>query len=207
MLYKGRIIKDADTILFGMPSLEDARQEEGQEEDPLLLQQRIEDIERQAYEKGFAAGEKAGLQMGEQKALLLLEGLEKVINELKSLKDNIPKELEPQVFDLAVALAKRIVIEELTINPEVIVRIVKEALRKLERSGAITIKINPALYDLFVKLKPELTEIHPEIVFDVDPSVSVNGPLVIGPVEEVVTDIDTQIANIVEDIRGELGTR
>jgi hypothetical protein len=30
---------------------------------------------------------------------------------------------------------------------------------------------------------------------------------VIGPVEEIVTDIDTQIANIVEDIRGELGTR
>lgn len=204
-MYKGRVMKGGDTVLFGMPSLE--KTNTSKKGGTQSSEQKAEAIEREAYEKGFASGEKAGFAMGEQKAALLLDRLETIIRAMNALKSSVIKELEPQVFDLAITIARRIVIEELTIKPDVIVRIVKEAMKKLERTGPITIKINPALYDLFVKMKPELIDLHPEIVFDVDPSASTTGPLVIGPMEEVVTDIEAQMTNIIEDIGGNIGAR
>jgi len=157
-------------------------------------------IEREAYEKGFATGERAGFEMGEQKAKVLIEKVEALINELVSLKQQIAKEVEPQCVELAVGIARKIVIKEMTTKPEEIVRMVKEALLKLERTGQITIKVNPALYDFFTRHKPDIVKIHPDIVFDADPSVSRYGTVVMGPVEDVVTDVDEQLKNLIKDI-------
>lgn len=202
MLYRGRVVKGGNTPSYGMPSLETT----SKKGELLFFEHSAETKEREAYEKGFASGEKAGFAMGEQKAALLIERLETIIRDMKAIKDNVIKELEPQIFDFAIAVARKIVIEELALKPEVIVEMVKEAVRKIERIGTITIKVSPSLYELFLKKKTELTEIHPEIVFDVDPSASSIGPLVIGPMEEVVTDIDAQMTSVVEDIRGNLGS-
>jgi flagellar biosynthesis/type III secretory pathway protein FliH len=76
----------------------------------------------------------------------------------------------------------------------------KEALLKLERTGQVTIKVNPALFEFFTKHKPDLTTIHPDIVFDADPSVTKYGAVVMGPVEDVVTDIDEQLKNLIKDL-------
>ncbi len=157
-------------------------------------------IERDAYAKGFATGEKAGFEMGEQKAQVLLDKVETLINELTTLRQKIVKEVEQQCLELSVSIARKIIIKELTVNPEEIVRMTKEALLKLERSGQITIKVNPILYEFFTRHKPDLLAIHPDIVFDADPSVSQYGAVVMGPMEDVVTDVDEQIKNLIKDL-------
>ena len=113
--------------------------------------------------------------------------------------------VETQVVDLSVAIARRIIIEEINMKPEIIVTMVKEALKRLQRVGNIRIKINPTLHDLFMKMKPELLEIHEDITFDVDSHVPVTGPLVISEIEEVVTDIDSLIDNIMDEMKGTEG--
>ena len=50
-------------------------------------------------------------------------------------------------------------------------------------------------------MKAELAEFRTEILFDVDPSVSPSGPVVVGTSEEVLTDVDDQIRTIVDDMR------
>ncbi len=196
LLYKGKILKNREATLYNMPPLEKRTSV-----NDLSFLQKTEDIERQAYEKGFASGEKTGIAAGEQKISLLIERLEKMIEELTVFKANLVKDLEPQVVNLAIAIARKIVIEELSIRPEIIVTIVKEALRKLQRTGDVTIKINPTIHDLFMRKKPELLEIHEEIILQADPNVPLTGPLVIGQTEEAVTDIDTLLADIMEGIR------
>jgi flagellar assembly protein FliH len=207
LLSKGRIIKCGETILFDMPCLE--RSYPGQartdEETLLYAAQRAEAVEREAYERGFTAGEKAGFEMGEQKAAVLLGRLENLLREIGVMKATLVTEIEPQITDLAVGIAKKIIMEELKTDPGIIVNVVKEAIRKIERTGTITIKLNPGLYDLFTRKKPELLEVHPDIVYEVDPSVPATGPLVIGEKEAVITDIDSQLKNIAEDIEGGRG--
>ena len=196
-MFDNRIMKQSDAALYRMPSLE-----EEMPRNQGILQER-ENIQRQAYEEGFASGEKAGFAAGEQKAYVLVERLEKIINEITAFKENLIVEAEGQVVDLASAIAGKIIIEEINTKPGIIITMVKESLKKLQRLGAITIKINPALYDLFMKKKSELIDIHEDIIFDVNSNVPVTGPLVISETEEVVTDIDSLLNNIIEEMKTE----
>lgn len=196
-MYKNQDI-DKDIIQYKMPLLEKRDKNEPDVENKLSMSQKLEALEREAYEKGFEAGEKAGFSIGEQKALVLIEKIDALLKELISLKEQILRELEPEILELALSIAKKIITKELKTNPDEIVEITKEALKKLTRKGQIIIKINPNLYNLFIKHKPEISEIHQDIVLDPDPTVSHS--IIISPDEEIVTDIDDQLKNLIRDI-------
>jgi flagellar biosynthesis/type III secretory pathway protein FliH len=167
------------------------------------LLNKVEEMQRLAYEEGFTTGEKAGFATGEQKASVLLERLEKIIGEIIAIREELVSSLESQVVHLSMAIARKIIIEEVNTRPEIIVTMVQEALKKLQKMGTITIKINPALYELFTRSNQRLLDIHPDIVFDVNAGVPVTGPLVISDREEVVTDIDSLLSNIMEEMHVE----
>ncbi|MBC8412126.1 hypothetical protein H8E50_00470 [bacterium] len=178
-----------------MPSLEN-------EDSTANTQKQLEELQRQAYEEGFATGEKAGYSAGEQKAVVLMERLEKILGEIIAIKEDMITSLEPQVVDLSVAVARKIINEEIRLNPELIITLVREAMKHLKKVGTITIKINPTLKELFVNNRSALTEIHEDIVFDVNPNVPLSGPMVTSETEEVVTDVESMLQNILDEWKG-----
>lgn len=192
-MYSNNVLKNSDAALFNMPSLEEDKR-------PGDIIQRAEEIQRQAYEEGFASGEKAGFAEGEQKAVLLIDKLEKIIRDILDFQENTAAELEPQVINLSTVIARKIISEEIKMKPEIILNMVQEALITLQRVGTITIKINPALKELISKKKSNLLDIHRNIIFDISSNVSVSGPLVTSETEEVVTDIESLIDNIVKEM-------
>jgi flagellar biosynthesis/type III secretory pathway protein FliH len=189
-LLSKRITRDPELVRFDMPALKE----------DYTVGRSADRIEREAYEKGYAAGEKAGFEMGEKKAKVIIDKLDSLLADVTTLRQRTLKEMETQCVELAVSVARKIVVKELTVQPSEIVKMTKEGLLKIERTGQITIKVNPALYDFFMKHKPDLTRIHPDIVFDVDPSVSPFATVVMGPVEDVVTDLDEQLKNLIKDM-------
>jgi flagellar assembly protein FliH len=199
-LFSDRLIKDCDAELFTMPSLED---EKNITREDLLRE--AEEIQRKAYEEGYAAGEKAGRSEGERQAALLVEKAGRLLSELVEFKKNFVETLESQVLDLSFAIAEKVIATEIETRPEVVVNVVRESLRRLSKSGRITIKINPALQEIFNKSKPELTDIHEDIVFELNSNIPVSGPMVISETEEVVTDIKSLLANISEEMRATEG--
>lgn len=202
MSFKGRIINREEVPVFPMPELieKDVEEIKTKEERPP-----IEEIEREAYERGFEAGEKAGFAMGEEKAKVVIERIHNLLMDLTSLRQRILNELQVQIIELATSMAKKIVLQELKTDPETIINMTKEAIMRIERTGSVTIKINPSLYNLFMRLKPELQNIHEDLIIDVDPSLSAQGTLVIGPQEEVSTDVDEQLRNIIKELGDRIG--
>ncbi len=196
-MFNDKVFKRREVALYSMPSLEDDRTLQS----PDAMLEKAGELQRKAYEEGFSAGEKAGFSEGRQKALVLTERLEAVLKETAVLKEQMISDAETQLVALAAEIARRVVIEEVGTRPELIVTMVREALKRLQRVGKITIKINPALHDLFIKKTPEIMEIHENIIFDVDAHVPVTGPLVISETEEVVTDIDSLLSNIIEEMK------
>lgn len=196
MSFNGKVMRCSEATAYSMPSFEDDRLPGKREE---LLQQ-TEELQRRAYEEGFNAGEKAGFAEGERRAAVLINRLERIIQDVAVFKEGLVDAMEGQVVGLATSLARKIISEEIRMRPEVIVGVVRESLKKLQRMGRITIKINPALEELFMKNKSKLTDIHDDIVFDVSGGVSLTGPLVISQTEEVVTDIDALMANMIREI-------
>ena len=192
-MFSKKILKNSEATLYTMPTLE---------AESRARMQSIEDRQRLGYEEGFASGEKAGFRSGEEKASILIEQLSNIIQEILAFKDGFIKETEGQIVDLSIAIAKKIIYDEVTLNPEIIVSIVRNALKKMQRKGTITIKINPALHELLTKHQDSLLGIHNDIIFDANEKMPVTGALVIGQNEEVVTDLDSIVANIVEQIKG-----
>ena len=188
MLNNNIILKSEDVALFCMPSLEEKSTK------------KIEEIERQAYEEGFAAGEKAGFSEGEQKAVILIDSLHELLEKIAGFKDELVDNLESQAVDLSICIARKVINEEVQTRPDVIVSMVKEALRRLQRSGTISVKINPVLHELFMEKKSELMEIHRDITFDVNANIAVAGPLVVSEIEEVVTDVESLLDNVIDKV-------
>jgi len=194
LLSRRKVDQGAQLAPFSMPALKDN----------YAVGRTADHIEREAYEKGYASGERSGFEMGEQKAGVLIERLEALLADVATLRQRIVREVEPQVVELAVAMARKIVVRELATKPDDIVKMAKEGLLRLERTGQITIKVNPLLYDFLNKHKPELARVHPDIMIDADPAVSKFGTVVMGPVEDVVTDLDEQIKNLIKDMNDHL---
>lgn len=197
MLNSNETIEVEDVALFCMPSLEDDRICI----DEKSLRERAEEIQRQAYEEGFASGEKAGFAEGEQKAAVLICSLHELLKEIAGFKDELVDNLESQAVDLSIIIARKIITEEVQTRPEVIVSMVKEALRRLQKSGTISVKINPVLHDLFMSRKAELMEVHGDITFDVNSNIAISEPLVMSQIEGVITDIESILDNVVDELK------
>lgn len=202
MSSKGRIIYEAEVSPFTMPEL---LEKEAENREVKEIDHTIDEIEREAYERGFEAGEKAGLAMGEEKAKIILEKIENLLKDLLTLRKKMLTDLQAEIIELVTSIARKIILRELETEPETLLNMTKEALMKIERTGPITIKINPSLYNLFMRLKPELQNLHEDLIFDVDPSISAQGTIVVGPQEEVSTDIDEQLRNLIKELGERIG--
>jgi flagellar assembly protein FliH len=199
-LYRNKILKNYSADSYSMPSLErlpspcKGKAGSPAKKDPV-------DIEREAYEKGYASGEKAGYEMGRQKAALLFNHLENLFQEVSTLKEKMLSELEPQMVLLAVTIARKILKEESATHPEIAAKMIKEAITKISKTGTITIKLNRPLYDLLIEKKEEFQKIFPDLLFELDSDCPTGGAVVRSLSEEVQTDFDFQLSNIIEDLR------
>ena len=113
-------------------------------------------------------------------------------------------EVEPQIVLLSVTLARQILKEELKSSPEVVEKMVREALMKINKIGPMTIKLNQPLYDRLVKKKKEFQEIFPDLIFELDTKAPEGGAVVRNMAEEIQTDLDFQLSNMIEDLRTHL---
>ncbi len=210
-MYKGKLVERGAVSKFDLPSFEGAagppragKPEAHRRRPP---ERTPADIEREGYARGFEAGKKAGSERVAREAAPLLSGLRAAVDEAGALRERIVREAEPQVVELAVAVARRILIGELSENPGRIAGIVKEAIRRIERAGPVTVRVHPDLAHLIAGLQAGTAGFQAEILLDVDPSVPPAGPIVTGATEEVLTDVDEQIRVIVEEMRSERATR
>ena len=119
-----------------------------QESELLVLQARekVSEIEKEAYEIGFAQGQKAGLEVGEKMVETLLKQYSVSIEELNKLRKEVFSSSERQVIRLALEIAKKIVKREVAIDDELILTLVKVALDRVADQALITIRVNPKDY-------------------------------------------------------------
>ena len=197
-------LSQKDHAVQPMPDFSAENPSQGQDAGA-VISNNLEALEREAYEKGFAAGEKEGLAMGDQKARVLVGKIEALIGELSSFREKTAREMEPQFVELAVSAARQIVIEELTVNPEAVKRIVREALSKMQPGGKITIRTSPSVLETISKHKPELLGGHADIVFESDAAVARLSCVITSDVQEVSTDIDSQFKDLIRQMAATLG--
>ncbi len=117
-------------------------------DDTLLAehQGRLAAIEREAFTKGYAQGERAGLEAGGKRAEAMLRRIAHTIEELGGLRQTLIQETEREMVQLALTLARRVVHREITLDPELAAALAHVALERLGTTTPATIRLNPEDY-------------------------------------------------------------
>ena len=98
----------------------------------------LEEVERRAYEEAFAKGREAGLvaaRAESQQALNQLNAqvqrLESVLGSLSKPLDHVNAEVEQQLLNLTLSVARQLVRRELRIDPTQVIAIIRETVALL----------------------------------------------------------------------------
>jgi flagellar assembly protein FliH len=103
-------------------------------------------IERDAFGQGYAQGERAGAEAAAQRSEAVLQRLKQTVGELQALRAEMIHKTERQVVQLAIAMARRIVHREITLDPELLSAMARVALDRLGESSTATIRLHPDDY-------------------------------------------------------------
>jgi flagellar assembly protein FliH len=109
------------------------------------------EIEKEAYERGFSEGEKAGKEVGEKMVEALLKQYSQTLEELANLRKQIFTASEREVIRLSLEIARKVVKREVTIDEEVIMALVKVALNRLGDESVMTVRVNPRDYQSILR--------------------------------------------------------
>jgi flagellar assembly protein FliH len=114
-------------------------------------QLRLAALERDAFATGYAQGERAGLEAGNTRAEAMLRRLAQTLEELGTLRESMIRQTEHQMVDLALAIARRILRRETTLDGDLIVAMARVALERLGEAGSATIRLSPEDYSQTVQ--------------------------------------------------------
>lgn len=159
-----------------------------------------EDLEQAAFCRGFSDGEKKGYEQGERDgrdAALkqlepLLQNLRQMLAELEFFRQRESRNLEKELVELALAIARKVVGREVAVRPDTVAHLMRDAIGHLEHAGPLTIRLNPAdlerLSDGSLQVLKGLTE-PGRVRFEADASLSVGGCFI----ESEAGDMDARI--------------
>jgi flagellar assembly protein FliH len=123
----------------------DAKQEPSQ---PI---QDTKQIKEEAYKQGLSEGKKAGLKAAQKRVEGLIEEIGKNMERLKDLEINLRKACEREIVELALAIARKIIMREIKTDPNTIAHIACTSLEKIPFSPQIRIRVNPADWEDITK--------------------------------------------------------
>ncbi|MBI5599108.1 MAG: hypothetical protein HY890_05150 [Deltaproteobacteria bacterium] len=113
-------------------------------------------VEREAYEKGFAAGEKAGMEMGQEKMNGVVKRLATMLDELLNFKKRFYSDREREVAELIMRVAEKVVHAELSINRDIVINSINIAVKAVNAAEDVLIKLNPSDMDYLLRVKPDV---------------------------------------------------
>jgi flagellar assembly protein FliH len=159
-------------------------------------------LEREAFANGYAAGERAGLEAGNKRAEAMLRRLAQTLDELRSLRGALVRQTEQQMVQLALAIAKRILRRETTIDQDLLVAMARVALERLGDAGAATIRLNPEDYAQTVQRHGDHWA-GARVTVVADPSVSRGGCLVESDFGVVDASVEAQFDQVARAFAGD----
>jgi len=161
-----------------------------------------EEIEKIGYEKGYQEGK----EKEREKIREIIAILQKIVKDLEIKKEIIVDEMEQKTVEIAMATARKIIKKEIDQDPQVILRTVREALKRIKQAQKITIKVNPLDWTTLKKVQPELLFSSLEkknIYIEKDETITRGGSLIETDKEIIDARLEQQIYKVNKALLGE----
>ncbi len=123
------------------------------------LEDHRHDVLDKAYQEGLAQGKQAGYNAIKSE----LDQLTATVHEINAQKHQVLEKMKPELLQLTVAMAERIVRKVLDKDPDQFTKIVEEALTKITDKEKVVIRANSAHLTTLRKNKDLLHQAFPDI--------------------------------------------
>jgi len=169
-----------------------------------------EQIREQARIAGEAVGRAAGLRAGAEQLESGLSALSSALDQVQDLREELVGVLELDAVELAFALAERILSGTLDIQPERVLDVARNALRRAADRNRVTLVVNPDDLDLVTdsvqRLRGELGGIeHCDV--QSDRRVGRGGVILRTEAGEIDATVETQLDRAREIVAEAIGKR
>ncbi len=197
--HSGSVVSDQSTVIsWNLPEIEEKEDPTAKED----FKSRIARLEREAYEKGFAQGQKDGLDLEKSKMEEMGKQYEALLLELRDLKIQIFHESEGEMLRLVELMLKKIIGEEIKTNSAVIKHCISSAAKFLTDKRKVRIIINPDDMEEVKKMLPDLVKLTKGGNFQLmeDPSIGKGGCMLETGFGRVNATIEDQIDEMLKVI-------
>jgi flagellar assembly protein FliH len=169
--------------------------------------------EEQAYRRGFDEGKDQGLiegqatgfELGTQKIEPLIATIKEALIQLNAIREETYRQLEKEVVELALAIARKVICREVATDKETVVCVAREALAKVEDPGTVKIKMNPSDLEFINQTKYQLANLIPDVnnvTFEAEETIQSGGCIIETDLGEIDARIEKQLQAVKESFLG-----
>lgn len=122
---------------------------------------------KRARELGYSEGLEHGRRDGQAETAAAAAALDQLLKHLTEPVAELEPDLERAILALAVEIARRVVLHEISVNPAHLQSILRECLRHVPvRHGLLRLRVSPADYEILLANAVELSEDGLEVLAD-----------------------------------------
>ena len=188
--------KSADIGMDDITAESSVREKKEREKIQQEAEKRLIGIQEESYKKGFAAG------IGHQKSELVaaMDTIAAVAAGISHLRKNVISKSEQQIVRLSIAIAEKIIGQEVATRKDVILGILRIALKNISETDGMKIRINPHDFRYMMEVKKDFLQSIDgvrNLVFEEDISIKRGGALI----ETMFGEVDARWENQLQEIK------
>jgi len=103
-------------------------------------------MEKEAYEKGFAQGERDGFELGQKRFEAVMQQIQKLLTEISRQQEELYKKHERKMVQLVLSITRKILRQEIHLAEEVIAKTLPAAFQHVVERKKIVVHLNPKDY-------------------------------------------------------------
>ncbi len=204
--------EEAEQQLLASKTLEKSRQEselllqQARDEAGRILQQarqdaaqilheaevKLKQLETQAYEQGMTRGENEGLAQLKQAS----DQFDLLLSEAQKERGRMLEEVESEAVRMILDIVRKILKIEPIINEQVVIRVTRAALQRLQQEVSVHVYIHPADLDLLHFNLSHLASSTLDIVLEPDEKIAPGGCLVKSRTGTIDATLDSQFETV-----------
>jgi flagellar assembly protein FliH len=166
-----------------------------------------DEMRERARAAGEAEGRAAGLAQAHEQAAPALAALSEALRGIEQLRAELVAQLEQDAVEIALRLAEHVLAGTLSVEPERVIDVTRNALRHFSDRRRVTLVVNPAdleiLHAAVDQLRGELGGIE-HLAVQADRRVGRGGAIATTEAGEIDSSIETQLARAREVIAAAL---
>jgi len=160
-------------------------------------------LEKEGYEKGFAQGEKNGLELGQKRIETMMGQLHSLLKDIERQRIDLYRQYTREMIQLVLSIAKKVLHREVNIQEDTIGFTLQEAIKFVLDRKEVRIHLNPVDFEFLLSHRERLPlagEEMEEIQLVKDPAISRGSSLLetsFGNIDATLENQFDQIASLI----------